>query len=203
MPHIFRSESWTGLPNQMDPPLREKLEVARLAGAWSTIMSARRVQVAIRLFTSAARNIVRSAGLMVAGRAWRKMKVAWIGFVRIVCLRNWKANRMAKYRDNSKSKFKAQIRYIEGETPDARHDRRQQHNVNRLDRLRNYCKSNGFGLKVTNEEMHWQIKRGKIQIDWWPRSAKMIVNKQWSKGIHVHDTGQIICYLEFVKRLGE
>lgn len=110
---------------------------------------------------------------------------------------------MAKYRDKSKSKFKAQCQHIEGEATEDRHDRRQSHNVNRLQRLRNYCKKNRFQLKVTNEEMHWQIKRGTIQIDWWPRTAKMVVNQQWKQGIHVHDVGQIICYLEFVKRLGD
>lgn len=108
---------------------------------------------------------------------------------------------MAKYKDNSKSRFKAQIRHIDGEASGDRHDRRQLHNVGRLGRLRGYCNSNGFDLTVTNEEIHWQIKRGKITIDWWPRTAKMVVNKQWERGIHVHDVGQIICYLEFIKRI--
>jgi hypothetical protein len=49
--------------------------------------------------------------------------------------------------------------------------------------------------------MHWQVKRGPILIEWWPRTAKMVVNKQWNKGVHVHDVTQLKHYLDFIKLL--
>ena len=108
---------------------------------------------------------------------------------------------MAKYQDRRKSGFKAAVRYIEGETPQARHARRQRENTLNAETLRNYCRANGFRLTIGNENMHWQIKRGSLQIDWWPRTAKMVVNQRWKEGIHVHDIQQLKSYLDFARLL--
>ena len=105
---------------------------------------------------------------------------------------------MGKYQDRRKSRFETDIGYIKGESPQARHDRRQNHNITNVEKIRNYCKANGFKFQVSNENMHWQIKRGNLQVDWWPRTAKMVVNQKWKQGIHVHDIKQLKSYLDFV-----
>ncbi len=110
---------------------------------------------------------------------------------------------MAKYRDRTKTRLPAEIsKYKAGENGKDRHARRLQTNHEYADVLRNYCKSNGWQFTITNEGHHWQIRRGKTIIDWFPVSAKFVVNKQWKKGVHVHDVAQVKSYLEFARLLG-
>ena len=107
---------------------------------------------------------------------------------------------MAKYRDRSKCKVEAEIcKYKPGEQATDRHERRLLTNKSHADKLRNYCKSNGFSCEIKNEGHHWQIKRGNVTLDWWPSTAKLVINRQYNKGIHVHDISQVITYLNFLK----
>jgi hypothetical protein len=83
---------------------------------------------------------------------------------------------MGKYRDQTKCRLETEVKYDPNE--------------------------NGFKFRVLNEGQHFQIERGVMVLDWWPRTAKMVVNKKWQQAIHVHDTKQIISYLAFLKLLG-
>jgi len=109
---------------------------------------------------------------------------------------------MAKYQDRFKTRIPAEIcKYKKGEDAKDRHARRIQTNNEHADKLRNFCKSNGFSIDIKNEGQHWQIKHNGITIDWWPATAKLVVNQQFDKGIHVHDISQVIAYLIFTKLL--
>jgi hypothetical protein len=100
---------------------------------------------------------------------------------------------MARYRDKSNCKHKATVsKRVKGETKDERHERRLRTAFNHKDELRAWCIAHGATFKIHNEGMHWQIKIGKMQFDWWPISAKLIINQKWQKGIHVHDYKQLI-----------
>lgn len=109
---------------------------------------------------------------------------------------------MAKYRDNTKSNLTTEMHKQQGEHPKDRHERRLQVNKEHADILRNYCQSNGWRFAIKNEGHHWQIRRGNLILDWYPATAKFVVNQQWEKGIHVHDITQIKSYLEFARLLG-
>jgi len=107
---------------------------------------------------------------------------------------------MAKYRDKTKTQLPAEIcKYKRDERSGDRHNRRLETNKQYADKLRNYCRSNGLSFEIKNEGLHWQIKRGEVTIDWWPSTAKMVVNQQYDQGIHVHDITQIKSYLNFAK----
>lgn len=109
---------------------------------------------------------------------------------------------MAKYHDKTNSRIPAEVsKFQPGEQAKDRHERRLQTNKEYADILRNYCRSNGWRFDIKNEGHHWQMRRGKLILDWYPATAKLIVNQQWKKGIHVHDIGQIKSYLEFAKLL--
>ena len=44
-------------------------------------------------------------------------------------------------------------------------------------------------LVVKNEGRHWQIwfPKGRVKLcEWWPASAKLVVDQQWKQGVHVH-----------------
>jgi len=53
-------------------------------------------------------------------------------------------------------------------------------------------------LKISNDGHHWSFYAfnaapgDKQLFEWWPSSAKLVINKQWKKGIHVHDLSQLI-----------
>jgi len=107
---------------------------------------------------------------------------------------------MAKYRDKTKAQIPAEIcKYKIGEPASDRHNRRLETNKEHADKLKNYCRSNGFSLDIKNDGQHWQIKQGSITIDWWPSTAKMVINQQYDEGIHVHDISQVKAYLNFAK----
>ena len=61
---------------------------------------------------------------------------------------------------------------------------------------------NWISLVVTNKGHHWSFyahnaKSGDSQLfEWWPASAKLVIAKQWKKGIHVHDVTQVIAIAE-------
>lgn len=113
------------------------------------------------------------------------------------------SNVMAKYRDKTTCKLPAEVvKFKKGEHPKIRHGRRLNENKEQADKLRNYCRSNGWGFDIKNEGHHWQMRRGDIIIDWFPATAKFIVNQQWTKGIHVHDITQVKSYLGFARLLG-
>lgn len=90
---------------------------------------------------------------------------------------------MAKYKDRK-------------ETPKERNDRRKRTNINHQKKVQDYCSDHGIRFRVTNRGHHWRTnKRGKT-VEWWPSSAKVVVNKNWQKGIHCHDYNQFIRLLK-------
>lgn len=86
----------------------------------------------------------------------------------------------------------ALIPKVRGEASKQRHQRRKGQNLNHIKEVGEFCSKNGIVLHVTNDGHHWQAIKGKRIVDWWPSSAKAIVNKNWGAGIHVHDWGQFI-----------
>lgn len=59
----------------------------------------------------------------------------------------------------------------------------------------------GLTLDVMNGGQHWKIRKEGFVAEWWPSSAKLVVNKHWQNGIHVHDYKQVLSVLrEELKR---
>ena len=88
------------------------------------------------------------------------------------------------------------VPYRYGEPQEARHGRRQTEADARADTFRRQIENRGGSLAIKNEGMHWIIKgRNGFRAEWWPLTAKCVVNQQWSRGIHVHDTVQLAHYV--------
>lgn len=104
---------------------------------------------------------------------------------------------MAKYQDRVKSKHSPTIiNRKDGEGWKERHWRRLQKNKEHLDKFRQWCLEFGCDFRYLNNGEHWKVKHGTTCFDWWPRSAKLIVNQQWKRGVHVHDYMQLIKFIE-------
>lgn len=108
---------------------------------------------------------------------------------------------MAKYKDmNGLGKSKLCPKKKDELATD-RHHRRKLFNSKRFTVVRDFCNEHGLRLKITNGFHHWQASKNGRVVEWWPSSAKVVIDKQWQKGIHVHDYKQFIAVLSW-QRLG-
>lgn len=93
------------------------------------------------------------------------------------------------------------IPYKEGERATERHARRLRENLKHADDLLRWCGENNIAAKILNRGHHWifSLPSGDA-VEWWPSSAKLVVNKQWGCGIHTHDFEQ--CRRVIAKHMG-
>ena len=87
------------------------------------------------------------------------------------------------------------IRYRPGESWQQRHDRRLKLSAEGRDAFQQWCEQRGIQFRCTNGDHHWQMRRGAKLTEWWPSSAKCVVDQQWDKGVHVHDCEQLQRFL--------
>jgi len=93
-------------------------------------------------------------------------------------------------------------RYRHGEEASDRHERRLRTNLSSKEIVENWCATNNVTFKVTNNGHHWRFSWGKRCIEWWPSSAKLVIDRKYSNGIHTHGFDQCLKILqrEFEKR---
>ena len=82
----------------------------------------------------------------------------------------------------------------------SRHCRRLETALRFRDELAWWCYHHGLKLSIYNEGHHWKLEKPGFVAEWWPSSAKLIFDKKWDAGIHVHDIEQLATLVE--KRLG-
>jgi len=99
---------------------------------------------------------------------------------------------MAKYQDVRGVGRSSVVPYIEGESKQLRHSRRSNAANGRQDQTRARLESIGWSLVLKDHGSHWIISRDKNIVEWWPSTAKAVVNKRWRNGVHVHDVNQLI-----------
>ena len=83
-----------------------------------------------------------------------------------------------------------------------RHSRRLAVNLSNQAKLRRWCEENDLTLQITNQGHHWQVMQNGFVAEWWPSSAKLVINKQWHAGIHCHDYEQAFQVIRNVFRNG-
>lgn len=86
--------------------------------------------------------------------------------------------------------------YRKGEDPKRRHSRRLSTNLNWKNKLLQWAQANGFRAEIKNEGHHWILTNSHIRVEWWPSSAKLVINQEWDKGVHCHDYQKLIAFLE-------
>lgn len=103
---------------------------------------------------------------------------------------------MAKYRDVKSAGRSKICPLVKGESAGKRHRRRLKVSMESCKELEDWCKKYGIRLTITNKGHHWRASKGGIAVEWWPSSAKVIINKKWPHGQHVHDWRQFQAILE-------
>ena len=108
---------------------------------------------------------------------------------------------MSRYTDTKTLGRSKVVPYIEGEDPSHRHLRRLEAAMHSRwpTRLENWCAGNGCTLTISNHSQHWRIT-GNLHAEWWPSSAKLVIDRQYDRGIHCHDVAQLLACLDRRKR---
>ena len=101
-----------------------------------------------------------------------------------------------RFRDRTKAGRSRAVPYREYEDRTKRHDRRLAVNLANQHKVEAWCMKRGITLTVSNEGHHWIFRGGKKMAEWWPSSAKFVVDKRWPAGIHVHDYQQAMELVE-------
>lgn len=112
---------------------------------------------------------------------------------------------MAKYADVRTAGRSATVPFVEGQEASLRHDRRLCAAMERLAEARARCEAWGVELNVTNGGHHWQFRTRQTyqrQLDWWPSSAKLVIDQQWKRGIHAHDLDQVLKRVASLRQAG-
>lgn len=92
-------------------------------------------------------------------------------------------NRRPDRRSAGRSKL---IPFVPGEEDRIRHYRRLTVNLDNREVVEAWCAEWSVALAVKNEGHHWIFTHGESIAEWWPSSAKLVFNKRWNHGIHVH-----------------
>jgi len=79
------------------------------------------------------------------------------------------------------------IPYIEGEDPRDRHARRLRENLKREGDVRGWARKSGVTMKVHNRGHHWRFMKGSKFAEWWPSTAKLVIQGNYKNERHVHD----------------
>ncbi len=100
-----------------------------------------------------------------------------------------------KYRDKRKLGKSKVVPFKSGEPVTARHARRLKKALLHHHTVKMWCDNHRVRLDVSNEGHHWKFVIDGRVAEWWPSSAKLVLEKQYDKGIHCHDFRQLLYVL--------
>lgn len=94
---------------------------------------------------------------------------------------------MAKHGDSRSVGRSKLVPFKPGEDAGTRHARRLTFNLAAKHELEAWCRGRGVHFKVSNDGHHWRFKRAQLIAEWWPSSAKLVLQQRYENGVHVHD----------------
>lgn len=69
-------------------------------------------------------------------------------------------------------------------------------NLSLEDQTREEAGKLGYHLSVHNDGHHWVFRDGSGRVaEWWPSSAKLVLNRDYGRCIHAHDWPQVLAEL--------
>jgi hypothetical protein len=76
-------------------------------------------------------------------------------------------------------------------------------NLENAPQLRDWASKHGFEFFMKNHDEHWILKGANVTAEWWPRTAKLVLNYSYLNGIQTHDWMQSCTILDDVRLLGK
>ncbi len=98
--------------------------------------------------------------------------------------------------DATKCTGKNSVGFRQGESWPERHARRLKAALEHRQSVENWCGRNGLELTITNRGQHWVFRKGQRIAEWWPSSAKLVIDQKYGRGIHTHDWAQLLLQLD-------
>jgi hypothetical protein len=77
-----------------------------------------------------------------------------------------------------------------------RRERRLNRNTNVAHEARTWADQHGFTLRVNNGEHHWIWQKGSFVAEWWPSSAKLVLNRDYARSFDAYDWTMVVPFLE-------
>lgn len=77
-----------------------------------------------------------------------------------------------------------------------RRERRMDRNLARERTARQWADKQGFEFAIHNDGHHWVLKKPGLFVEWWPSSAKLVLNRDYVHDFHIHDWQQVIAKLQ-------
>jgi hypothetical protein len=77
-----------------------------------------------------------------------------------------------------------------------RRERRLSRNTNSANQAQAWAAQYGFTLRIHNEGHHWMWQKGAFVAEWWPSSAKLVLNRVYERDFHVPEWTGVIRFLE-------
>jgi len=73
------------------------------------------------------------------------------------------------------------VPYRKNEYPKHRHYRRLKTNLNWKNDLLQWARANSFQVDIKNEGHHWILVKSEVRVEWWPSSAKLVMNQNGTR----------------------
>lgn len=96
-----------------------------------------------------------------------------------------------RYADARKAGNSEIVPFRKGEPPTQRHARRLSEAIKAKGLLEAALVDINVSLAVHNEAQHWLFS-GAVRAEWWPATAKLVIDRKYSRGIHCHDWTQVV-----------
>jgi hypothetical protein len=97
---------------------------------------------------------------------------------------------MGKHKDVCTAGRSQLVPFRPGEAAMERHDRRLSVALDCEAIMRAWAAERGLTVRILNRGHHWLFEKVGFIAEWWPSSAKLVVNRRYERGTHVHDREQ-------------
>jgi hypothetical protein len=78
----------------------------------------------------------------------------------------------------------------------ARRERRLHRTLDLESEVARWASRHGFTLRVLNDGHHWLLQRPDLVAEWWPSSAKLVVNRDYLHDHHAPHWPEVAALLE-------
>lgn len=77
-----------------------------------------------------------------------------------------------------------------------RRERRLNRNTSAAQQAKIWADQKGFTCRIHNDGHHWIWQKAGLVAEWWPSSAKLVLNRKYDRSFQVHDWTGVIPFLE-------
>jgi hypothetical protein len=77
-----------------------------------------------------------------------------------------------------------------------RRERRMQRTASLEEQVTAWAEMQGLSLRVLNDGHHWVFQKPGFMAEWWPSSAKLVVNRDYGRDIHAPHWAEVMNALQ-------